>query len=90
MILLSLERMNPTKILGAAGNQTLGLLNTSQMLLPMSHFIWTHSKEVEPSLLIQTAAYGKWRSPGDGIMDLGGLTVQAHRLSKLQPCHQRT
>ena len=75
---------------GSWESNTIGLVNTSQMLLSMSHFIWTHSKEVEPSLLIQTAAYGKWRSPGDGIMDLGGLTVQAHCLSELKPCHQHT
>lgn len=49
--------MNPKNFLDQLhGIRSQGLLNSSQMLLPLSH--WTHGRGVEASLLIAAQAKG--------------------------------
>ena len=60
-------------------------MNTSQMLLPLSH--WTCSRGTEASLpataRLELSAdlkvgHTKWRSPAEGVVGLGILAVKAH------------
>jgi len=72
----------------------LNLVNTSQMLIPLSH--WTCTRGVEASfvtaklevsgdviqLLGRLSIICKWRSPAEWVVGMGKLPVLAHCLSR--------